>query len=93
MENKNALNLSPEQVSELRKMVVLAKRVRAVFLLCLVVGTVISIVAAFLGESTAKFALYMTGLGIYLVAVICAVILFWNIRRIKAFCQKAGIKM
>jgi len=94
MENnqKNPPKLTPEQAKKLKTMLNLSKHTRWVFFASVLIGVMISILAA-LFKDTAGMALLICAFVVLLVTVVCAIIMFWNVRRIKSYLNSLGIKV
>ncbi len=94
MENKNqnVPKLTTEQAKKLKGMLNLSKYSRLVFLVSVVLGVMVSILSntlkSVLGEAT-----LLVCAGLFLVAVVCAIIMFANVRRIKAYLLSLGIRV
>ncbi len=94
MENKgqNAPKLTPEQAKKLKGMINLSKYSRWVFFASVLLGVVLSILSGVLKETLGDTLLLLCT-GIFVVAMLCAIIMFANVRRIKAYLYSLGIKI
>ena len=94
MENnqQKAPKLTPEQAIKLKGMLKLSKVTRLIFFVSILLGVMVSVLASVFMQTMGN--LFLIGaLVIFLVAVVCAVILNWNIRRIKGYLHSLGIKI
>ena len=94
MENKNqsAPKLTPEQAKKLKGMLNLSKYSRWVFFASILLGVMLSILSGVLKDTLGDTMLLLCA-GVFSVAVVCAVIMFANVRRIKAYLWSLGIKV
>ena len=92
MENKKASKLTPEQAKKLKGMLNLSKYSRWVFFASIILGVMVSVLANVLRPALGDATLLICA-GLFAVAVICAVIMFANVRRIKAYLFSLGIKV
>ena len=94
MENKsqNAPKLTPEQAKKLKGMLKLSKYSRWVFFASILVGVMLSILSGVLKETLGDATLLLCA-GVFVVACVCALIMFANVRRIKAYLLSLGIRV
>ena len=94
MENKgqNAPKLTPEQAKKLKGMLNLSKYTRWVFFASVLIGVVLSILSGVLKETLGD-AMLLVCAGVFTISAICAIIMFANVRRIKAYLYSLGIKI
>ena len=94
MENKgqNAPKLTPEQAKKLKGMLNLSKYSRWVFFASVLLGVVLSILSGVLKETLGD-AMLLVCAGVFAISAICAIIMFANVRRIKAYLYSLGIKI
>jgi len=94
MENKNqnAPKLTPEQAKKLKGMLNLSKYTRWVFFASILLGVMLSILSGVL-KDTLGDAMLLICAGVFAIAAICAVIMFANVRRIKAYLWSLGIRV
>lgn len=92
MTEANAPKLTPEQAARLKKMLNLSKYTRRVFFASIILGVIISIVASVIRGDVGSILL-IASFGVLLITIVCAVVLFWNVRRIKAYLNSLGIRV
>ena len=92
MENKgqNVPKLTPEQAKKLKGMIRLSKCSRLIFFISILVGVVLSILSGMLKETLGDTMLLLCA-GVFVVACVCALIMFANVKRIKAYLRSIGI--
>ena len=92
MENKgqNMPKLTPEQAKKLKGMLNLSKYARWIFFVSILVGVVLSILSGVLKETMGETMLLLCA-GVFVVAALCALVMFANVRRIKAYLRSLGI--
>ena len=94
MENKNqnAPKLTPEQAKKLKGMLNLSKYSRWVFFASILLGVMLSILSDVLKETLGDTMLLICA-GVFAVAVVCAIIMFANVHRIKGYLRSLGINI
>ena len=94
MENKgqNVPKLTPEQAKKLKGMIRLSKCSRMIFFISIILGVVLSILSGVLKETLGNTMLLLCT-GVFVVACVCALIMFANVRRIKAYLLSLGIRV
>ena len=92
MENKgqNAPKLTPEQAKTLKGMINLSKYARWIFFASILAGVVLSILSGVLKETMGDAMLLLCA-GVFVVAVLSSIVMFANVRRIKAYLRSLGI--
>ena len=90
--NQNAPKLTPEQAKKLKGMLNLSKYTRWVFFASVLVGVILSILSGVLKDALGQTMLLICA-GVFAIAAICAVIMFANVRRIKAYLWSLGIRV
>ena len=94
MENnqQKAPKLTPEQAKTLKGMLRLSKCSRMIFFVSILLGVVLSILSNSLKDVLGG-VIPLLCFGLFLIAVVCAIIMFVNIRRIKAYLFSLGIRV
>lgn len=90
MAERKVPHLTAEQTIKLQKMLALSKYVRIVFIVGVLIGAVLGLVGSFVDKQTQTILLICCG-GVLAVVIICAVILFWNLHRVKNYCRSLGM--
>ena len=92
MENKgqNTPKLTPEQAKTLKGMINLSKCARLIFFASILIGVVLSILSGVLKETLGDAMLLLCA-GVFVVAALSSLVMFANVRRIKAYLRSIGI--
>ncbi len=83
-------HLTAEQTIKLQKMLALSKYVRRVFLVSVLIGLILSLASA-CGVGEAGTVILLGPAAVFAVVLGSAVILFWNIHRVKNYCRSLGM--
>ena len=81
---------SPEQAKTLKGMINLSKYARWIFFASILAGVVLSILSGVLKETMGDAMLLLCA-GVFVVAVLSSIVMFANVRRIKAYLRSLGI--
>ena len=89
---QKAPKLTPEQAKILKGMIQLSKCSRIIFFISILVGVVLCLLSNVLKDVLGD-AVPLMCFGVFLVAMVCAIIMFANVRRIKAYLFSLGIRV